>query len=337
MRFYEPELFVLLIGVLAIGIFLFWGIARKKKLLSRFGDIPLLLKNAPYISFGRQRSKALLLVLALTLLVITLTRLQFGTHFETVKREGLDIIVALDVSNSMLAADYKPSRMERAKQEIRAIIERLKGDRIGLIAFAGEGFMQCPLTLDYAAAEMLLSVMDEESVSIQGTSLSAAMETALKAFNQQETKHKVLLLLTDGEDHEGGLDDIAEESRKQGVRIYTVGLGSPAGVPIPVTNRQGETVGFRKDEEGEVVISKLNEEPLRQIAMSTGGKYYHAPTGSFDLDRVFTEIEGLEKKEQEGTLVTKYDDRYQWPLLLAMLLLVGEYFLPERKKVKVKE
>ncbi|MDZ4722783.1 MAG: VWA domain-containing protein [candidate division Zixibacteria bacterium] len=332
MRFYSPEHLLLILGVIILGAFLFWAISRKKKLLARFGDIPLIMKNAPYISFARQRTKALLIVTSLIFIIITLSRLQFGTHFETVKREGLDIVVALDVSNSMLAADMKPNRLELAKQEIRSIIDRLQGDRIGLVAFAGEGFIQCPLTLDYAAAEMLLSVMDNESVSMQGTSLGAAIETAAKAFNQQETKHKVLLLLTDGEDFGGGVEEIAKEARKQGVRIYCVGIGSPAGVPIPMLDRKGEQVGFRKDEGGEVIVSKLDDVTLQKVALATGGKYYHATAGEIELDKIFDEISGLEKKELEGTLVTKYDDRYQWPLLIAMFFIISEFFLPERKK-----
>ena len=332
MRFAAPENFMILAGVLVLAMFMFYSLARKKKLLKMFGDLPLIMKNSPYISFARQRTKAILLIIALIFLTITLTRLQFGTHLEMLEREGLDIVVAIDVSNSMMVRDMKPSRLEKAKLEILGIIERLKGDRISLVAFAGQAFIQCPLTLDYSAAKFLLSAIDHSSVSVQGTSLTAALEVASKAFNQQEKKHKVLLLLTDGEDHEGGIEDAAEEASKQGIKIYTVGIGNPAGEPIPVLDRNGTQVGFKKDGNGDVIVSRLDETTLQKISLTTGGKYYHATSGEIELDRIFDEISTLEKKELEGTLVTKYDDRFQFPLLLVILLVVGEFFLPERKK-----
>lgn len=315
-----------------VGVFAFWVIGRKRRLLELFGDLPLLMKNAPYISFARQRTKVLLVILALGFASMALARLQFGTHLEAVKREGIDMVVALDLSNSMLAQDMKPNRLEKAKQEIRSIINRLGGDRIGLVAFAGEAFVQCPLTLDYAAAGMLLTVMDQNTVSVQGTSLSAAIEAAQRAFEQKEKKHKVLLLLTDGEDHEGRAIEAAEDARKDGIKIYTVGIGNPAGEPIPILDRKGNQVGFKKDENGEVIVSRLDEMTLQKISLETGGKYYHATAGEMELDRIFEEISRLEKKELEGTLVTHYDDRYQWPLLLALVLVVGEFFVSERKR-----
>jgi len=332
MRFAAPINFLLMILVLLLAVFAFWALARKKRLLKAFGDLPLIMKNAPYISFARQRSKVALLLVGLALLSVALARLQFGTHLELLKRKGIDVVVALDVSNSMLARDMKPNRLTKAKQEIRAVIDRLKGDRIGLEAFAGEAFVQCPLTLDYGAAEFMLAAMDPTSVSIQGTSLSDAITVANKMFDRKERQHKVLLLLTDGEDHDQGALDAAEEARKEGVKIYTVGIGNPEGEPIPILDRNGNQVGFKKDENGEVIVSKLDEEILQKIALATGGKYYHASAGEIELDRIFDEVSKLDKKELEGTLVTRYDDRYQWPLLLALVLIVGEFFLPERKK-----
>jgi Ca-activated chloride channel family protein len=332
MRFAEPINFLLLLGVLALGVFAFWAIGRKKRLLDLFGDLPLLLRNAPYISFARQRTKVTLVLLALAFVCIALARLQFGTHKEIQEREGIDIIVAVDLSASMLARDFKPNRMEKAKQEIRSIIDRLSGDRIGLVAFAGEAFVQCPLTLDYAAARLLLSVMDQNTVSVKGTSLESAITAARRGFTQLEKKHKVLLLLTDGEDHEGRAVEAAAEARKDGIKIFPVGIGSAAGEPIPIVDRKGSQVGFKKDRQGEVIVSRLDEVTLQKIALETGGKYYHATAGELELDHIFEEIATMEKKELEGALVTRYDDRYQWPLLLALLLIVGEFFVSERKK-----
>lgn len=332
MRFAEPIHFALLIGVLLLGAFIFWAIARKKKILSRFGDLPLIMRTAPYISFARQRTKAALLILGLAFVAVTLARLQFGTHLEMLKREGIDIIVALDVSNSMLAQDMKPNRLEKAKQELRAIVDRLQGDRIALVAFAGEAFVQCPLTLDYGTARMLLQVMDNQSVSVQGTSIASAIQVAQKSFESKEKKHKVLVILTDGEDFGGNFEQAAEEARNDGIKIYTVGIGNPMGEPIPILDRNGNQVGFKKDANGEVIISRLDEQTLQKVSLATGGKYYNASAGEMELDRIFDDIGKMEKKELEGTLVTKYDDRYQWPLLFALFLIIGEFFMPERKK-----
>jgi Ca-activated chloride channel homolog len=332
MRFASPEQFMLLIGVFLLAVFSIWAIARKKRLLARFGDIPLIMRNAPYISFARQRTKSLLLIVGLAFVCVALARLQFGTHLELLKREGLDIIVALDVSNSMLAQDMKPNRLSKAKQEIEGILQRLKGDRIGLVAFAGDAFVQCPLTLDYAAARFLLTAMDNTAVSIQGTSISAALDKSIQSYDQEQRQHKVLLLLTDGEDHGGSVQEYADEARKQGIKVYTVGIGSPAGEPIPVLDRAGNQVGFKKDENGEVIVTRLDDETLSKIALTTGGKYYHASAGEIELDRIFDDIEKMDKKEQEGALVTKYDDRFQWPLLFGMFFIVTEFFLSERKK-----
>jgi Ca-activated chloride channel family protein len=332
MRFDSPENFLILIGVLLLASFVFWAIAKKRKLLQKFGDIPLIMKNAPYISFIRQASKATVLILALVFITVALARLQFGTHLELLKREGIDLMIALDVSNSMLAQDMKPNRLVKAKQEINAVIDRLKGDRIGIIAFAGAAFTQCPLTLDYSAARFLLNSIDNSSVSVQGTSISSAIERAATGFEKMEKKHKVLLLMTDGEDHQGNALQAAEEARKEGIKVYTVGIGNPQGEPIPILDRKGNQVGFKKDENGEVIVSRLDETTLQKIALATGGKYYRATAGEMELEKIFDEITKMEKKELEGTLVTRYDDRFQWPLLLAIILIVAEFLLPERKK-----
>ncbi len=332
MRFAEPTNFLILLAVLLLGIFVSLALPRKRKLMQRFGDLPLIMKNAPYISLARQRSKAMLVLAGLVLVAIALARLQFGTHLELLKRQGIDIVVALDVSNSMLVRDMKPNRLAKAKQEIRGVIDRLKGDRIGLVVFAGEAFIQCPLTLDYSTAGFLLEAVDNSSVSVQGTSLTAAISMASRAFAKQEKKHKVLLLLTDGEDHEGGAEEMADQARQQGIKIYTVGIGDPAGEPIPILDRDGKQVGFKKDQNGEVIVSRLDETTLQKVSLATGGKYYHATAGEIELDRIFDDISRMEKKELEGALVTRYDDRFQWPLMLAIFLIVGEFFISERKK-----
>lgn len=337
MRFASPENLALLGMIFVLAMFYIWAINRKKKILARFGDILLLLKNSPYISFARQGGKAAILLAGVFFVVLTLSQLQCGTHMEMMKREGIDLVVAIDVSNSMLAEDMKPNRIAKARQEVRGILNRLQGDRIGLVAFAGEAFVQCPLTLDYSAAEIFLDVIDVGLIPQQGTAVGSAIRKAMEAFEKHERKHKVLILLTDGEDHDTEPVKAAEEARKDGVKIYPIGIGSPVGEPIPVTNRQGERVGFKKDESGEVVVTKLDEMTLQKIALSTGGKYYHATAGEMELDKVYDEISKMEKKELEGKLMMQYEDRFQYPLFLAILLIVLEFFIPEKRKTGTAE
>lgn len=332
MRFAEPLNFLLLILIGLLAIFAFWALSRKKKLLARFADIPLIMKNAPYISFARQRTKVTLILVSMILIVFALSRLQFGTHLEKLKREGLDIVVALDVSTSMLAQDIKPNRLTKAKQEVQGIIDRLKGDRFGLVVFAGEAFPQCPLTLDYASARLLLGAVNTNSVNVQGTSIAQALDIASHMYDQETKKHKVMLLLTDGEDHSERAERAATVAREQGIKVYTVGIGNPSGEPIPIFDRNNKQIGYKKDKNGDVIVTKLNDEVLQKISQATGGKYYPATAGELELDAFFDEISDEEKKELEGTLVTKYDDRFQWPLLFALFLVVGEFFLSERKK-----
>ncbi len=332
MRFASPESFALIAMIFVLGLFFLWSINRKKKILARFGDMFLLMQNSPSISFARQGGKAAIILIGLFFVVLTLSQLQCGTHMEMMKREGIDLIIAVDVSNSMLAEDMKPNRLTKAKQEIRGLIERLKGDRIGLVAFAGEAFVQCPLTLDYSVVEMFLDVIDVSLIPSQGTAIGDAIKVATKAFEGQERKHKVLLLLTDGEDHNTDPIGASEEARKQGVKIFPIGIGSPVGEPIPVTDRKGARVGFKKDRNGEVVVSKLDEVTLQKIALNTGGKYYRASAGEMELDKVYDEIDKMEKKELEGKLLMQYEDRFQYPLFLAIILVVLEFFISEKRR-----
>ena len=334
MRFALPQNLFLLGLVLVLALFYIWSINRKKKILSRFGDVWLLLKNSPYISFARQGGKASLLIVGVLFLVLTLSQLQCGTHMEMMKREGVDIIIAIDVSSSMLAEDMKPNRITKARQEVRGLIDRLKGDRVGLVAFAGEAFVECPLTLDYSAAEMFLDIIDVGLIPQQGTAIGDAIRKATKAFVGKERKHKVLILLTDGEDQNTDPIAAADEARKEGVRIYTIGIGSPAGEPIPITDRNGNKVGYKKDKNGEVIVTKLDEMTLQKIALNTGGKYYNASPGEMELDKVYDDISKMEKKELEGKLLMQYEDRFQYPLALAILLIIGEFFLSEKRKVR---
>jgi Ca-activated chloride channel family protein len=247
------------------------------------------------------------------------------------KREGLDIMILLDTSISMDAEDMKPSRLEKAKQEIRGVVERLSGDRIGLVLFAGQSFVHCPLTLDYSAFKIFMDVVYSDIIPTQGTAIGDAIETALTAFDQSERKYKVMILLTDGEDHDTKPIEIAERAHEQGVRIFTIGIGSVRGEPIPIKNRRGETVGFKKDEDGSVVMTSLDEIALQRIAEITDGEYFRATAGEIELDRIYDEILGMEKRELEGKLMTQYEDRFQYPLAAGLFFLIIEFVVTDRK------
>jgi len=306
----------------------------KKNALERFGNLELIKKLTLSISQQRQIIKVSLIILAVCFMIFSLAKPQIGTKLEEVKREGVDILVAIDVSLSMKAEDIKPNRLEKAKHMVSNVIDLLEGDRVGLIAFAGVPFVQCPLTLDYGAAKMFLDIMDADLIPTPGTAIGAAIIKAVETFEQRERKHKVLILITDGEDHEGEPLKAAEVAEKEGVVIYTVGIGSVKGVPIPLYNESGRNVGFKKDRENKVVTSKLDELTLEKIALQTGGKYFRATGGESELRKIYDEIAKMEKKELASLKFSQYEDRFQYLLIFGIILLVVETFISERRKIK---
>lgn len=249
-----------------------------------------------------------------------------------IKKQGLDIIFALDVSLSMLAEDIQPNRLERAKLEIRDFMEKLQGDRIGLVTFAGAAYISCPLTLDYRAAQLFLDNVQAGIITKPGTNLAEAINTAALAFNQKEKKYKVLILVTDGEDQGHQPVEAAQQAAKEGIRIHTLGIGTPAGEPIPLRQPSGEFLGYKKDETGSVVLSRLDEQTLAEIAQVGKGKYLSPAQGRIDLDQFYQEISGLEKRELQGTMAVEYRERYQYFLFLAVVCLISEMLLTDRKR-----
>jgi Ca-activated chloride channel family protein len=338
MRIAQIDYIYLLLVMFPLLLGFYWLTLRmKRKAMKRFGNLSLMEKLTLSFSPRKQRWKIALLLLALLLLMFSLARPQLGTKLTLMKREGVDIVIAMDCSLSMLAEDFKPSRLEKAKQEVNGLISRLRGDRVGLVAFAGVAFIQCPLTLDYSAAQMFLDIMDVNLIPKPGTAIGEAIRTSVKAFNQKERKYKVLILLTDGEDHDSDPLGAAEEAAAEGIRIYTIGIGSLQGEPIPLRNARGSVEGYKKDREGEVVVSRLDETTLQKIALTTGGKYYHATSGEMELDRIYDEISKMEKKELEGKLMTQYEDRYQVFLFLSMVFLTVEFLISERRGKRMME
>ncbi len=301
--------------------------------MARFGNLDLVNKLSQSTSRGRQITKALLTICGVLFMILALARPQIGTRLEEVKREGLDIFVALDVSFSMLAEDIQPSRLAKAKHEISTFIDLLEGDRIGLVAFAGEAFIQCPLTLDYGAAKTFLEIMDPGLIPEPGTNLSAAIALATKSFESKERKYKVLILITDGEDHGDKTQEYVEAADKEGVIIFTVGIGSPKGVPIPLYDERGAKKGFKKDRKDEVILTKLDELALQKIALTTGGKFYHSTTGETKLEKIYEEVSKMEKKELASMKFSQYEDRFQYVLGFAILLLILELVISERVKI----
>ncbi len=275
------------------------------------------------------------MTLSYTFLVLALSRPQIGTTLEIMKRSGLDIMVGLDISASMLAEDIRPNRLLKAKHAISSFIDRLEGDRVGLIAFAGDSFVQCPLTIDYAAAKLLLDALNIDTISQSGTEINQAIEIAASSFNQEEDKYKILLFFTDGEDHGKRAIEAAKAAAGQGIRIYCVGVGLPdQGTPIPLRQSNGEFRGYKHDRNGKPIVTKLEDAMLREIAQLTNGNYYQATPGEAEIDRLIAELAAIEKREIEERQFTQYEDRFQYFLAFALLFLVWEFLLSESRSNK---
>ncbi|MBI5416561.1 VWA domain-containing protein [Candidatus Poribacteria bacterium] len=333
MRFQsEYFLYSLAIIIPALIILYVYIFRRKQRDYNSFGNFELLSKTNPYLNIERQYWKAGILILSVFFMLIAIARPQYGTKMVEVKRKGIDIIVAIDVSMSMQTEDMKPNRLEVAKREISKFSDMLEGDRLGLIVFAGEAFMQCPLTLDYSAFKMFLDVLDVNTVPVPGTAIGKAISTAIGSFSEKERKHKVLVLFTDGEDHESNPIEAAEEAAKQGVKIYTIGIGSTKGDPIPVKDDHGKVVGYKKDRDGNIVMSRMDDNTLKKIALLTGGKYYYASRQEIELERILKEISQMEKKELSSGFFRHFEERYIYPLILALILLIAEFFISEYKR-----
>jgi Ca-activated chloride channel family protein len=331
MKFANPDAFYLFIGIPVLIVFLLWARHSRQRARDRFAEPGKLnVLAAEYSRTGRV-FKFIMLLVAIMLLFLAAARPQWGTHAVMLKREGLDIMILLDTSKSMDAEDMKPSRLEKAKQEIRGVVERLVGDRIGLVLFAGQSFIHCPLTVDYSAFNIFMDVVYTDIIPTQGTAIGDAIKTGLSAFDKSERKYKVMILLTDGEDHDTKPIEAANQARDEGVRIFTIGIGSVRGEPIPIKNQRGDVVGYKKDEDGSIVMTGLNEMTLQRIADITGGEYYRATAGEAELDRIYDEILGMEKKELEGKLMTQYEDRFQYPLAAGVLFLLIEFVSTDRR------
>lgn len=318
-----------LVPLLAV---LYWyASGRSRALLDLFGENELVRRLRSSVSTTAVRWKMALILGAVALLGFALARPQFGTRVETLRRQGQDVMVALDVSNSMYAEDLVPNRLERAKIEIGRIIQRLDGDRIGLAAFAGDAFVQSPLTADYGAAMMFLSAMDPTLMSTQGTDLAKAIAVAVEALEETPAENRIVVIVTDGEDHEGGLAEAISAATEAQVTIHTVGVGSVEGVPLPDVDGMEARGRFRRDDQGNVITTRLNETGLQDIALQTGGEYHRIGQGTGGLARLVERIEDG-GREVESREVTQFEEQFQIFLGAALLMLIAEFIVPGRRR-----
>jgi len=330
-RFASPDRLWLLVLVPALLLLFVANRRARRRGRTRWAGA-LFDRLAPGWDSGRERAKMILFTLALASVVLALARPQWGGETVMMKRQGIDLFIALDTSFSMLAEDMRPNRLEQAKRAVADLVGKLGGDRVGLVAFAGDAETICPLTLDHATVLLLLESMGPTSVSRPGTNVGAAIQKARESFVAGERKHKALLLVTDGESHEGQVLEEAEKAAQEGLVIYTIGIGSPEGEPIPQRDDAGRVTGYRKDRQGGVISTRLDEGTLQRIASLTKGQYHRATPQGIELDAVFDDLQSMEKKELEGNLATSYEERFRWPLLLALVLLVVELMLPVRRR-----
>jgi Ca-activated chloride channel family protein len=330
-RFAHPE-YIYLLGILPVLIVGYWLVARSRmRALQRFGEIRILERLAESASKRKRLLKLAILLFALAFIIVALANPQIGTRLEEVKQEGVDIFVALDVSLSMKAEDIKPNRLEKAKLEIRNLIDRLGGDRLGLIVFAGEAYTQFPLTTDYSAANLFLDVVDVDVVPVPGTAIGSAIKRTMESFNFKETTTKVIVIVTDGENTEGDAFEAASDAAKQGVLLYTIGMGSPSGTPIPIYNASGQQVDFKRDRSGNIVVTKLDEVSLEKIATVGNGKYFRGTNAQDELNEIYKTISALQKKEFGVKQFTDYEDRFQFFLGAGIVLLLVELLISEKK------
>jgi Ca-activated chloride channel homolog len=306
--------------------------AWRRNALKKFGEIEILSQMMQSVSPSKPTLRFVLFLFAILFLILGLVNPQIGSKLEEVKREGSDIVICLDVSNSMKAEDFKPNRLEKAKQAIEKLIDKLNNDRIGIIVFAGEAYVQLPITTDYAAAKLFSENIDCDAVPVQGTVISSAIELAEKSFGTEEGKNKSIIIISDGESHEDDAIATAHAAAEKGTVINTIGIGSPGGVPIPVYKNKMQ-MGFRKDKEGNTVVTKLNESALEEIASAGNGVYVKATQGEIGLLALQDRINKLGKKTFDSKIYTDYEDRFQIFIALSLLLLLIEVALTERKSV----
>ena len=326
-RFAHPEFLYLLFIIPVLIAFRVFAVIQKRKAVKKYGSPEILADLMPDVSYKRQQLKFWLTLASVTLIIFIIAGPQFGSKLETVKREGVEIMVCLDVSNSMLAEDIVPNRLEKAKQILSKLTEGLNNDKVGLIVFAGDAFTQLPITSDYISAKMFLSSINPSMVSSQGTAIGAAINLATRSFTPDESADKAIILITDGENHEDDAVGAAKAAAEKGIYINIVGMGEPKGAPIPIEGNNN----YLKDNSGNVVITKLNEEMCREIAAAGNGMYVRSDNTNAALRTLEKQIDKMKKSEIESKVYSEYDEQFQIPAWIALLLLIVEVLVLDRK------
>ncbi|SDB98136.1 VWA domain-containing protein [Williamwhitmania taraxaci] len=327
-RFANPDFLYLLIALPLLMAIYYLAYRIRKRAIRKFGDFEVLKELMPEASSKRPLVKAIMLCLVFLSLTFAMARPQLGAKLKEVKRRGVELVIALDVSNSMLARDISPNRLERAKQAIARLVDRLSDDRIGLIVFAGDAYVQLPVTSDYVSAKMFLGSINPGMVPTQGTSIGKAIDLAVNSFSEQNQKGRTLIIITDGENHEDDALTSAKRAANNGIIIHTIGIGKPQGSPIPVSTGSS---AFLTDSDGKIVMSKLDEDILSSIASATGGVYTLANNSNFGLNDVLAQIRKMDKQEFSSKVYSEYDEKFLYFLWFALFLLFVEFFILERK------
>ena len=333
LKYEHIELLNLLYGIPIIIFGIIFYENWKKRAYKLFGEKQLVSKLTSSYSNRKALTKHILTILIFTFLIIGLSNPKIGTKMEEVKREGVDLIIAIDLSNSMLAEDIKPNRLERSKQAISRLIDKLTGDRIGLVVFAGDAYIQLPITTDYAAAKLFLSTVNTNIMPKQGTEIGKAIDLGIKSFDMKNDQSKAIIIITDGENHDENAIEKTKEAQKLGIFVHTLGMGLSKGGPIPIYNKSAIQIGYRKDNDGNTIVSKLNEELLQKIAIEGKGSYVRANNSKVGLSTLFSEINKMEKKEIGTMVFTEFKDRFQIFLALTLFLLFIDLILSKKKNL----
>lgn len=308
------------------------GLRKRKKQLAKFGDPALLKQLMPDLSSARREVKFWLMISVIALLAVMLARPQMGTKISQEQRQGIEVVIALDISNSMKATDVIPSRLDKSKMLIENLVDNFTNDKVGLIVFAGDAFVQLPITSDYVSAKMFLQNIDPSLIAVQGTNLAEAIELSSRSFTKQDKIGRAIIVITDGEDHEGGAERAAKEAKKNGMRVFVLGVGSPKGSPIPDGNG-----GYMKDNTGQEVMSALNEQMCKQIAQAGGGAYIHVDNNNVAQRQLDNEIAKLQKGDILNVVYSEYDEQFQAVGILVLLILVIETIILESKNPLLKK
>ncbi|MDP2339014.1 MAG: VWA domain-containing protein [Bacteroidota bacterium] len=333
-RLANPEYLFALLVIPALIVFFWYSRLKRRKALALFGQKYILSVLMPNVSTSRPVFKFIVILFALASIIVGIARPQFGSKLKTEKRKGIELIIALDVSNSMMAEDIQPNRLERSKRAISQLVDKLSNDKIGLIVFAGDAYTQLPITADYVSAKLFLSSISPQMVPTQGTAIGAAIELGIKSFNPQFTGSKAMIIITDGENHEDDAIGAATEAAKQGIVVYTLGMGLPQGGPIPDFINGQKT--FRKDKDGNFIVTKLDEAMLQKIAEAGKGAYIRANNAQIGLNNLLGEVNKMEKSELETQIYADYDDKFQYFIGLGLFLILLDFMILERKNKYLK-